>query len=173
MASDIKFRCYAGGSKITVTVRFSFSYILSWSKTTGTGSKLSKGQNRVVTGNYFPWNTDCACSLLKLFLPPSLKRALGRWVKDVLKIRDRLPQRKLRRSNFIAQSTMRGGHVYCICEKAIYSFNIDFTCAHGGGNNCKRHVESIRPKDYKSEEIPAVLFKVSGSKARWRPAGHH
>ena len=75
--------------------------------------------------------------------------------------------KKLRRSNVIAQSTMRGGHVYCVREKAIRLFNIDFTCAHGGGNDCKRHVKSIRHKDYESlEEIPAVLFKVSGSKAR-------
>ena len=63
--SDHKFRCYAG-SKITVTVWFFLSHILSWSKTTGTGSKLSKGQNQVMTGNYFPWNTDYACLLLKL-----------------------------------------------------------------------------------------------------------
>ena len=42
------------------------------------------------------------------------------------------------------------------------------TCAHGGGNDCRRHVESIRHKDYESlnEEIPAILFKVSGSKVR-------
>ena len=74
---------------------------------------------------------------------------------------------KLRRPNVIAQSTMRGGHVYCVHEKAIRSFNIDFTCTHGGGNDCKRHVQSIRHKDYESfEEIPAVLFKVSGSKVR-------
>ena len=74
---------------------------------------------------------------------------------------------KLRRSNVIAQSIMRGGHVYCVREKAICSFIIDFTCTHGGGNDCKRHVKSIRLKDYESfEEIPAVLFKVSGSKAR-------
>ena len=83
-------------------------------------------------------------------LPPSLKCALGRWVKDVLKIWDWLPPRKLRRSSVISQSTMRGGHVYCVREKAIHSFNIDFTCAHGGGNDCKRHVESIRHKDYES-----------------------
>ena len=95
------------GSKITVTVQFFLSRILSWSKTTGTGSKLSKGQNQVMTGNYFPWNTACACSLLKLLLPPSLKCALGRWVKDVLKIWDWLPLPKLRQSNVIAQSTMR------------------------------------------------------------------
>ena len=38
---------------------------------------------------------------------------------------------------------MRGGHVYCIHEKAIRLFNIDFTCTHGGGNDCKRHVKSI------------------------------
>ena len=92
-----------------------------------------------MTRNYIPWNTDCACSLLKLLLPPSLKYASGRWVKDVLKIRDWLPPRKLRRPSVIAKSTMRGGHVYCVREKAIHSFNIDFTCAHGGGNNCKRH----------------------------------
>ena len=29
---------------------------------------------------------------------------------------------KLRRSNVIAQSTLRGGHVYCVREKAIRSF---------------------------------------------------
>ena len=35
-------------------------------------------------------------------------------------------------------------------------------------------VSSSRHKDYESfEEIPAALFKASGSKARWRPAGHH
>ena len=52
-------------------------------------------------------------------------------------------------------------------KKAIRSFNINFTCTHGGGNDCKRHMKSIRHKDYESfEEIPAVLFKVSGSKAR-------
>ena len=51
--------------------------------------------------------------------------------------------KKLRRSNVIAQSTMRGGHVYCVRKKAIRSFNIDFTCTHGGGNDCKRHVKSI------------------------------
>ena len=45
---------------------FFLSHILSWSKTTGTGSKLSKGQNQVMTGNYFPWNTNCTCLLLKL-----------------------------------------------------------------------------------------------------------
>ena len=74
---------------------------------------------------------------------------------------------KLRRSNVIAQCTMRGGHVYSIREKAICSFSIDFTCTHGGGNDCKRHVKSSRHKHYESlEEIPAVLFKVSGSKAR-------
>ena len=50
---------------------------------------------------------------------------------------------KLRRSNVIAQSTMRGGHVYCVRETVICSFIIDFTCTHGGGNNCKRHVKSI------------------------------
>ena len=49
---------------------------------------------------------------------------------------------KLRWSNVIAQSTMRG-HVYCIREKAIRLFNIDFTCTHGSGNNCERHVKSI------------------------------
>ena len=75
--------------------------------------------------------------------------------------------KKLRRSNVIAQSTMRGDQVYSVHEKAICAFNIDFTCTHGGRNNCKRHVKSIRRKDYESfEEIPAVLFKVSGSKAR-------
>ena len=74
---------------------------------------------------------------------------------------------KLRRSNVIAQSTVRGGHVYSVREQAICLILIDFTCTHGGGKNCKRHVKSIRHKDYESfEEIPAVLFKVSGSKAR-------
>ena len=35
-------------------------------------------------------------------------------------------------------------------------------------------VSSSRHKDYESfKEIPAALFKISGSKARWRPAGHH
>ena len=35
-------------------------------------------------------------------------------------------------------------------------------------------VSSSRHKDYESfEEIPAALFKVSESKVRWRPAGHH
>ena len=29
---------------------------------------------------------------------------------------------KLRRSNVITQSTLRGGHVYCVREKAIRSF---------------------------------------------------
>jgi len=48
---------------------------------------------------------------------------------------------KLRRSNVIAQSTLRGGHVYCVREKAIRSFTS--TCTHGGGNDCKRHVKSI------------------------------
>ena len=62
---------------------------------------------------------------------------------------------------------MRGGDVYCVREKAIRSFNIYFTCTHGGGNDCKRHVKSIRHKGYESfEEIPAIVFKVSGSKAR-------
>ena len=117
MDSDIKFRCYAGGSKITVTVRFSFSYILSWSKTTGTGSKLSKGQNQVMTGNYFPWKTDCACSLLKLLLPPSLKCALGRWLKDVLKIRDWLPPQKNYGDPTLSPKEVRNGHVYCVREK--------------------------------------------------------
>ena len=37
---------------------------------------------------------------------------------------------------------MRGGYVYCVREKAIRSFNINFTCTHGG-NDCKRHVKSI------------------------------
>ena len=32
------------------------------------------------------------------------------------------PPPKLRRSNIIAPSTMRGGHVYCIHEKAIRLF---------------------------------------------------
>ena len=53
---------------------------------------------------------------------------------------------KLRRSNVIAQSTMRGGHVYCVRETVICSFIIDFTCTHGGGitgNDCKRHMKSI------------------------------
>ena len=64
-------------------VWFFLSRILSWSKITGTGSKLSKGQNQVMTGNYFPWNTDCAWWLLKLLLPPSLKWALSkRCVED-------------------------------------------------------------------------------------------
>ena len=45
---------------------------------------------------------------------------------------------------------MRGGHVYCVCKKAIRLFNIDFTYTHGGGNDCKRHVKSIRHKDYES-----------------------
>ena len=51
------------------------------------------------------------------------------------------PPKKLRRSNVIAQSTLRGGHVYCLREKAIRSFTS--TCTHGGGNDCKRHVKSI------------------------------
>ena len=35
-------------------------------------------------------------------------------------------------------------------------------------------VSSSHHKDYESfEEIPAALFKASGSKVRWRPAGHH
>ena len=38
---------------------------------------------------------------------------------------------------------MKSGHVYCVRKKAIRSFNIDFTCTHGGGNDCKRHVKSI------------------------------
>ena len=50
---------------------------------------------------------------------------------------------KLRRSSVIVQSTMKSGHVYCVRKKAIRSFNIDFTCTHGGGNDCKRHVKSI------------------------------
>ena len=45
---------------------------------------------------------------------------------------------------------MRSGHVYCVREKAIRSFNINFTCAHGGGNDCKRHEKSSRHKDYES-----------------------
>ena len=48
---------------------------------------------------------------------------------------------KLRQSNVIAQSTLRGGHVYCVREKAIRS--LTSTCTHGGGNDCKRHVKSI------------------------------
>ena len=48
---------------------------------------------------------------------------------------------KLWRSNVIAQSTLRSGHVYCVREKAIRSFTS--TCTHGGGNDCKRHVKSI------------------------------
>ena len=48
---------------------------------------------------------------------------------------------KLRWSNVIAQSTLRGGHVHCVREKAIRSFTL--TCTHGGGNDCKRHVKSI------------------------------
>ena len=110
------------GSKITVTVRFFISHVLSWSKTTGTGSKLSKGQNQVMTGNYFPWNTDCTCSLLKLCFCRHLWSEL--WEDD-----ERMCWRfgldcppKLRQSNVIAQSTMRGGHVYCVREKAIRSF---------------------------------------------------
>ena len=111
------------GSKITVTVRFFLSRILSWSKTTITGSKLSKGQNQVMTGNYFPWNTDCACSLLKLCFCRHLWSEL--W-EDEWKMCWRFgidyPPKKLRRSNVIAQSTLRGGHVYCIHEKVICSF---------------------------------------------------
>ena len=38
---------------------------------------------------------------------------------------------------------MRSDHVYCVCEKVIRLFNIDFTCTPGGGNDCKRHVKSI------------------------------
>ena len=109
-----------------------------------------------------------------LLLPPSLKCALGRWSKRCVENSWLTNPKKLRRSNVIAQSTMRGGLVYSVREKAICSFNIDFTCTHGGGNNCKRHVKSSRHKDYESfEEIPAVLFTVSGRKARWGPAGHH
>ena len=98
-----------------------------------------------------------------LLLLPSLKCALGRCVEDL----GLTTPPKLRRSNVITQCTMRGGHVYSVCEKAICTFNIDFTCTHGGGNDCKTHVKSLCHKDYESfEEIPAVLFKVSGSKVR-------
>ena len=31
---------------------------------------------------------------------------------------------KLRQSNVITQSTLRGGHVYCVLEKAIRSFTL-------------------------------------------------
>ena len=60
-----------------------------------------------------------------------------RWVEDS----GLTTPSKLRRSNVIAQSTLRGGHVYCVREKAIRSFTL--TCTHGGGNDGKRHVKSI------------------------------
>ena len=60
---------------------------------------------------------------------------------------------------------MRGGHVYYICEKVIRSFNIDLTCTHGGGNDCKRHVKSIRYKDYESfEAIQPSCLKLLEAK---------
>ena len=159
------------GSKITVPVRFSLSHILSWSKTTGTASKLLKKPSH--DRKLLPLEYRLRMLIVKtLLLPPSLNCALGRWVKDVLKNRDWLPPRKLRRSNFITQSTMRGGHVYCVCKKAIRSFNIDLHTWWWKWLQEARGVH-LPQRLWIFEEIPAVLFKVSRSKARWRPPGHH
>ena len=51
-----------------------------------------------------------------------------------------------------------GRHVTQKCQQSLHQWR----------------VSSSRHKDYESfEEIPAALFKASGSKVRWRPAGHH
>ena len=144
--SDLKFRCYARWVKNYGHCPIFLPHILSWSKTTGTGSKLSKGQNQVMTGNYFPWNTDCACPLLKLFLPPFLKWALGRWAKDVLKIRDWLPPPPPHKKIIIIiiiKAIQRYERWSCLLRSRKGDSFIDFTCTHGGGNDCKGHVKSI------------------------------
>ena len=206
-----------------------------------------------------------------LLLPPALKWALGRWVKDVLKIRDWLPPPKIKAIQRYRPEYLERWSCLLCSQKGDSFVHVDFTCTRGGGNNCKRHVKSIfllslnahnhvddysgtlggvhkvhistlvtspknwvvalsfflclslskkkrererrrrkkkkknertswlvsgrhvtqkcqqslpllhqwrasssRHEDYESfEEIPAALFKASGSKVRWRPAGHH
>ena len=46
------------------------------------------------------------------------------------------------------QSPMRGVMFIVFAKRQFVC--LTSTCAHGGGNNCKRHVESIRHKDYES-----------------------
>ena len=81
-----------------------------------------------------------------LLLPPSLKWALGRWVRDVLKIRDLLPPPpKNKNKNNNNQAIQRYERWSCLLHsrKGDLFVHIDFTCTHGGGNDCKRHVKSI------------------------------
>ena len=49
----------------------------------------------------------------------------------------------------------RKGDSFILCTVC----NIDFTCTHDGGNDCKRHVESIRHKDNESLKkfLPSCL----------------
>ena len=98
-----------------------------------------------MAGNYFPWNTDCACSLLKLLLPPSLKWALGRWVKVkkmCWRFRIDNPPKIKAIQRYRPEYHERWSCLLC-SRKGNSFVHIDFTCTHGGGNDCKRHVKSI------------------------------
>ena len=125
--SDLKFRCYAGWVRnydhcpIFPFPHFKLEQNHRHKIETVEGPKPSHDRKLL------PLEYWLRMLIVKtLLLLPSLKWALGRWVKDVLKIRDWLPPSPLlpppnffflRRSN-----VMRGGHVYCVCEKAIRSF---------------------------------------------------
>ena len=103
-----------------------------------------------------------------LLLLPSLKCALGRCVEDL----GLTPPKKIKviqcycpeyHERWSCLLLSRKGDSFVLCTVC----NIDFACAHGGGNDCKRHVESISHKDYESlKKSQPFLFKVSGSKAR-------
>ena len=99
-----------------------------------------------MTGNYSPWNTDCACSLLKLCFCCHLWSEL--W-EDVLKIRDWLPppppQKKKIEIKIMAIQHYERWSCLLRLRKGDSFIHIDFTCTHGdgGGNDCKRHVKSI------------------------------
>ena len=51
------------------------------------------------------------------------------------------PPKKLWRSNIITQRSEKWS---CLLRsRKGEKFNIDFSCTHGGGKDCKRHVKSI------------------------------
>ena len=170
MDSDLKFLV---GSKITVTVWFCLLHVLSWSRHRHR-IKTVKGPKPSHDRKLLPLEYRLRMLIVKTpLLPPSLKCALGRWVKDVLKIRDwLLPEIKA-------------------IQRYRPEYHEKWSCLlHSQkGDSFVQHRLHLRTWWWKwlqeAREVhspqrlwifwrnPALLFKSSGSKMRWRPAGHH
>ena len=64
-------------------------------------------------------------------------------MKDVLKIWDWLPPKKIKAIQRYRPEYLERWSCLLHSRKGDSFVHIDFTCTHGGGNDCKRHVKSI------------------------------